>query len=193
MHCSPAIGRAQPPGSFVGHTGTDAVAKKTEWHGHQWLERMIQPLHQRAHSGQWCLVKARCTARQLHGAEIDRGRHKASQRPVKRGIPRSVGKAEKTAANDIAFISKWHPPIEGHSSHRAQRAVKSRTGPEIMRNTSSLSMVPFRDLELRRPAAHDTAFARMNGGDTCPHSRQLWSRRAMAGKRSTSPISTRPI
>src|SRR5215510_5685340 len=49
------------------------------------------------------------------------------------------------------------------------------------------------DIELRRPAPHGTAFTRMNGGDTCLHSRQLWSRRATAGKRSTSPISTKPI
>src|SRR5262249_10108551 len=27
------------------------------------------------------------------------------------------------------------------------------------------------DIELRRPAPHGTAFARMNGGDTCRHSR----------------------
>jgi hypothetical protein len=26
---------------------------------------------------------------------------------------------------------------------------------------------------LRRPAPHGTAFARMNGGDTCQHSRRL--------------------
>ena len=77
MDGSPAIGRAQLPGSFISHTGAHAVAKKAEWHSHQRLEGMIQPLHQRAHRGEWWLVKARGTARQLHGTEIDLGRHKA--------------------------------------------------------------------------------------------------------------------
>src|SRR5215831_16071178 len=37
----------------------------------------------------------------------------------------------------------------------------------------SVSKVLIPDIELRRTAPHGTAFARMNGGDTCRHSRQL--------------------
>src|SRR5262249_20187216 len=37
----------------------------------------------------------------------------------------------------------------------------------------SVSKVLIPDIELRRPAPHGTAFARVNGGDTCRHSRQL--------------------
>jgi hypothetical protein len=123
MHGSPAIDRAQLPGSFISRAGAHAVAKKAERHSHQRLERMTQSLHKRAHRGQWWLVKARRAARQLHGTEIDFGRHQAPQRPVKRGIPCSVRKAEKAAANDRAFIPKWYPPVEHHSVDGTQRAA----------------------------------------------------------------------
>ena len=123
MHGSAAIDRAQLPGRFIGHPGTHAVAKKTERHGHQRLERMMQLFHQRAHGGEGRLVKARSAARQLDGAEIDLGRHEAPQRSVKRGISRSVRKRKKAAANDRALIPKWDPPVERHCVRRTQRAV----------------------------------------------------------------------
>jgi hypothetical protein len=78
MHGEPAIDRTQLPGSFEAHASAHAVAKKTEWHSHQWLQRIIQPLHQRAHGREWWLIETRGTARQLHGTEIDLGRHQAS-------------------------------------------------------------------------------------------------------------------
>jgi hypothetical protein len=115
MHGSPAIDREQLPGGFVSDPGTDAVAKKSEWYAHQRLERMIQPIHQLAHGCQWCLVKACGTTRQLHGTEIDLGRHKAPKWPIDPGIARGVRKAEKAAANVCAFVSKWYPPVERHS------------------------------------------------------------------------------
>jgi hypothetical protein len=77
MHGAPAIDRAQLPGGFKGHAGAHAVAEKTEWHSHQRLECVIEPLHQRAHRRDWWFVKTRGTARQLHGTEIHLGRHEA--------------------------------------------------------------------------------------------------------------------
>jgi hypothetical protein len=132
MHGSAAIDRAQLPGSFVSHTATDAVAKKTEWHAHQRFECMIEPLHQRAHRGQWCLVKAPGTARQLDGTQIDVGMHKAPKGPVKRGISCGMRKAEKAAANDRAFISKWYPPVERHSvrSYSTNSLIRNGAGPK---------------------------------------------------------------
>src|SRR5262249_20358098 len=74
-----------------------------------------------------------------------------------------------------------------------QRCRTKRSCARLRAHKTRGSKVPIPDIELRRPAPHGTAFTRMNGGDTCLHSRQLWSRRATAGKRSASPISTKPI
>src|SRR2546430_389970 len=71
MHCCPAIRRAQLPSSFIGHTGAYAVTKETERHRHQRLQRIIQWLQKRAHTGEWWLVKARGPAWQLPGQKVD--------------------------------------------------------------------------------------------------------------------------
>src|SRR5215475_1968147 len=92
---------------------------------------MMQLLHKGAHGGERELVKARGAARQFQGTEIDLGRHKAPQWSVKRGISRSVRKAENAAANDSAFIPKWDPPVERRSVHRTQAPslTKNDAGP----------------------------------------------------------------
>jgi hypothetical protein len=146
MHGGPAVGRAQLPGSLIGHTGTHAVAKKTEWHVHQRLKNMRQQRHERTHGDERVFVETRCTAGQLHGTEIEFGRHQAPQRSVKRGISRSVRKAEKAAANDSAFIPKWNPPVECHSVTRSQSSGLAGTVPDqmIMHKLGPVSEPPDR-------------------------------------------------
>jgi len=102
---------------------------------------MIKLLHEGAHGGARELVKARGMAWQLQGAEIDLGRQKAPQWSVKRGVSRSVWKAENAAANDSAFIPKWNPPVERRSVHRTQAPSLTRTMPdqEITRKIAAAS------------------------------------------------------
>src|SRR5215468_1723662 len=92
---------------------------------------MMQLLHKGAHGGERELVKARGAARQFQGTEIDLGRHEAPQRSVKRGISRSVWKAENAAANAGAFTPKWNPLVERRSVHRSQlpSLTKNHAGP----------------------------------------------------------------
>ena len=157
MHGGPAVRRAQLPGGFIGDTGADAVAEKTERHRHQRRERLLQPLHQRAHGGAGHLVKARGAARQLHRTKVDLGWHEAPQGSVKRGISSGVRKGEQAAADGGAVIAKWDPPLERHCVHRNQPAAWLRTVPhQEHAQVSTASSVP--DMELRRPAVRATAF-----------------------------------
>src|SRR5258708_8642485 len=139
-----AIGRAQLPGSFKGDRRAHGVPEKTEWRSQRGRQCTPQPLHQRAHRREWWLVKTRRAARQLHGTEIHFRRHKVPQRPVKRGIAASVGKAEKAATHDWAFIAKRYPLIERHASivlsEQRDRQVPDQ---KIMRKTlGSKVLVP---------------------------------------------------
>jgi hypothetical protein len=84
---------------------------------------LLEQHRKRANRGEWWFAKARGTARQLHGTEIDLGRHKAPQWSVERGISASMRKAEKAAANGGAFIPRWDPPVERHRVHRTQPAA----------------------------------------------------------------------
>ena len=158
MQGGPAVRRAQLPGGFIGDTGADAVAEKTERHRHQRRERLLQPLHQRAHGGEGRLVKARGAARQLHRTKVDLGWHEAPQGSVKRGISSGVREGEQAAADGGAVIAKWDPPLERHCVHRIRAATWLRTVPhqESTRKSARRKLGP--DMELRRPAVRATAF-----------------------------------
>src|ERR671934_2057446 len=114
MHGTAPIGRAQLPGGFVSHAAPDAVAEESKRHSHERLECISELLDERAHRAQRRLGESRGTSRQLHGTEIDLGRHEAPQRPIERRSAPSVGKTKHAAANRRAFSSKRYPPVERH-------------------------------------------------------------------------------
>src|SRR5262249_20713811 len=102
----------------------------------------------------------------------------------------------REACSGVTAGKTWHsPPACGKQKRRQRTAEPSfRNGTHLSsviasivlsRRVStnglgpkdhardSVSKVLIPDIELRRPAPHGTAFARVNGGDTCRHSRQL--------------------
>ena len=158
MHGGPAIDRAQLPGRFIGHQAPTLWPKKAERHRHQRLERMVQPLHERAHGGEGRLVEARGAARQLHRTEIDLGRHEAPHGQVERGISRSVRKGKKAAANGRASIRNGT-----HLSSVIASIVLGQPLDQTCRTRDhaqdrAISKLPSPAIELQRPAAHGTAF-----------------------------------
>src|SRR5689334_21882373 len=114
MHGTAAIGRAKSPGGFVSHAAPDAVAEESKRHSHERIECIGELLDQGVHRAQRRLGESRGTSRQLHGTEIDLGRHEAPQRPIERRSAPSVGKTKHAAANRRAFSSKRYPPVERH-------------------------------------------------------------------------------
>src|SRR5215471_13369005 len=135
-------------------------------------------------------------ARHGRATPRDRNRPREASSAVTAGKTRhSPQRAEsrKRGNGRLSLHSERVPtcPTSLRPSYSASSVINTGAGPKRPRARLDLTGA-HPDIELRRPAPHGTAFTRMNGGDTCRHLRQLWSRRATVGKRSTSPISTKP-
>jgi len=114
VHGGPAIRRTELPGSFKRRPSTHAMAKKAERHGHQRLEHMVKPLHERVHRTERMFIDASSATGQFDRTEVDVRRHQRAERPVNRGVSGSMRKGEQAAPNARALIPKWNPFIQCH-------------------------------------------------------------------------------
>jgi hypothetical protein len=87
-------------------------------------------------------------------------------------IEEGVGEAEMLRIHHRQRLDRGELVLGDTLMRLAQHRFNNDAGPkDHAQDSVSKTLIP--DIELRRPAPHGTAFARMNGGDTCRHSRQL--------------------